>query len=110
MEPAPSAKEAIPGGVTLVRSKARSTSAPGAITVAFAISPKVGATEMLEQPSTRWWLVSTLPSSATTKPDHKRERLLPSMLRSEERSVGQEWDSTCRTRWSAYHKKNKNNK
>src|SRR3546814_18217846 len=30
------------------------------------------------------------------------------MLRSEERRVGKECVSTCRTRWSPYHKKKKN--
>src|SRR3546814_13356539 len=32
----------------------------------------------------------------------------PEHLRSEERRVGKEWVSTCRSRWSAYPKKTKN--
>src|SRR3546814_17755575 len=31
------------------------------------------------------------------------------MIRSEERRVGKEWVSTCRSRWSTYHKKKKKN-
>src|SRR3546814_17797262 len=32
----------------------------------------------------------------------------PAWYRSEERRVGKEWVSTCRSRWSPYHKKKKN--
>src|SRR3546814_19366197 len=32
------------------------------------------------------------------------------IFRSEERRVGKEWDSTCRSRWSPYHSKKKKNK
>src|SRR3546814_19711873 len=37
---------------------------------------------------------------------HRRRRC-PRRGRSEERRVGKEWVSTCRSRWSPYHKKKK---
>src|SRR3546814_19560929 len=39
----------------------------------------------------------------------EREYAVPydSVVRSEERRVGKEWVSTCRSRWSPYHKKKK---
>src|SRR3546814_11654646 len=37
------------------------------------------------------------------------EAVLPGLYRSEERRVGQECVSTCRSRWSPYHTKKKNN-
>src|SRR3546814_16169540 len=39
--------------------------------------------------------------------DFAHHRIDRSALRSEERRVGQEWFSTCRSRWSPYHEKNK---
>src|SRR3546814_4785702 len=41
-------------------------------------------------------------SMMSTKRSNGSERLLP-MLRSEERRVGKECVSTCRSRWSPYH-------
>src|SRR3546814_17366394 len=75
-EPVPSAKAAIPGGSTAVRSSARSASAKGTTSVASAISPTLGATDTPEQPSTKCWLVRTLPSSQTTEPDPTPSRHL----------------------------------
>src|SRR3546814_16934391 len=40
--------------------------------------------------------------------DIRRARLVREIIRSEERRVGKESVSTCRFRWSPYHKKNKN--
>src|SRR3546814_18825054 len=40
----------------------------------------------------------------------QRPRYPPALLRSEERRVGQECVSTCRSRWSPYHLKKKNMK
>src|SRR3546814_13241276 len=40
----------------------------------------------------------------------KQSRPRPHPVRSEERRVGKECVSTCRSRWSPYHEKKKNNK
>src|SRR3546814_16865243 len=47
-------------------------------------------------------------------PRHSQTRrssglVLPALLRSDERRVGKECVSTCRSRWSPYHLKKKNN-
>src|SRR3546814_15120975 len=41
---------------------------------------------------------------------HKKQCINISNVRSEERRVGKECVSTCRSRWSPYHKKNKKRK
>src|SRR3546814_13823932 len=41
--------------------------------------------------------------------DRRQERGLGAKRRSEERRVGKEWVSTCRSRWSPSHSKNKKN-
>src|SRR3546814_5294703 len=40
--------------------------------------------------------------------EHRQDRIDPPLVRSEERSVGKECDSTCRLRWSPYYLKKYN--
>src|SRR3546814_13703317 len=47
-------------------------------------------------------------TSAALWPDSRRARSERASLRSEERRVGKECVSTCRSRWSPYHYKKKN--
>src|SRR3546814_14859782 len=61
------------------------------------------------QPTLKLWRLCETEAACRSRrrrPKARRRRFRP---RSEERRVGKEWVSTCRSRWSRYHKKKKKN-
>src|SRR3546814_12822698 len=65
------------------------------------LSPLLSPQLFCRQASIRW-----CPLTMTRRNQRRRARCGP-CCRSEERRVGKEWVSTCRSRWSPYHETKK---
>src|SRR3546814_13879362 len=102
---------AIPGVLLLVPSAPRLTAVPGGLRRALADSQLLrldGGIFLLHAMMTTLFLAAPQAIEQTLGLPSERpwEVYLPVLLlRSEERRVGQECVSTCRSRWSPYHQK-----
>src|SRR3546814_14557137 len=81
------------------------------IGMAYQVIPIFQVTELYPKPITRWLAPAifvllaafTVNSYAVSPIQWETGRAIAVLLRSEERRVGKECVSTCRSRWSPYH-------